>query len=78
MSIIQIPTDIDISAIHPRVIDLFKKPQYAQRTPEWYEVRKTLMIQGMSSRRSSHEEIERDTGSRHGIATRSEIRDGGS
>jgi putative phage-type endonuclease len=49
MSIIPIPTDVNISMLHPRVVDLFKKPQYAQRTPEWYEVRKTLMTASESS-----------------------------
>lgn len=29
--------------IHPQVQKLLKTPQYAQRTPEWYEVRKNLM-----------------------------------
>lgn len=28
---------------HPRVAELMSVPQYAQRTPEWYEVRKSLM-----------------------------------
>jgi putative phage-type endonuclease len=49
MSVIPIPANMNISMLHPRVVDLFKKPQYAQRTPEWYEVRKTLMTASESS-----------------------------
>lgn len=30
-------------AMHPQVAELLGRPQYAQRTPEWYEVRKNLM-----------------------------------
>jgi putative phage-type endonuclease len=49
MSVVQIPSDVNISILHPRVVDLFKKPQYAQRTPEWYSIRKTLMTASESS-----------------------------
>jgi putative phage-type endonuclease len=49
MSVVSIPADVNIFTLHPRVVDLFKKPQYAQRTPEWYEVRKSLMTASESS-----------------------------
>ena len=49
MSIVPIPFDVELSTLHPRVVNLFKKPQYAQRTPEWYEVRKLLMTASESS-----------------------------
>ena len=49
MSVVSIPADVNISTLHPRVVDLFKKPQYEQRTPAWYEVRKTLMTASESS-----------------------------
>ena len=29
--------------MHPRVVELLGRPQWAQRTPEWFERRKTLM-----------------------------------
>jgi len=29
--------------LHPKVQALLTRPQYAQRSPEWYEVRKTLL-----------------------------------
>ena len=43
MSVIPIPTDVVRGNLHPRVVDLFQKKQWVQRTPEWYEVRKGLM-----------------------------------
>lgn len=49
MSIVPIPADVNITTLHPRVVDLFEKPQYEQRTPAWYEVRKTLMTASESS-----------------------------
>lgn len=49
MSLVAIPADVNIATLHPRVVDLFKKPQYEQRTPAWYEVRKTLMTASESS-----------------------------
>ena len=29
--------------MHPRVAELLKRPQWAQRTPEWYEIRRALL-----------------------------------
>ncbi|AGE57767.1 hypothetical protein ATCVNTS1_776R [Acanthocystis turfacea Chlorella virus NTS-1] len=29
--------------IHPKVLELYTRPQYAQRTPEWYDVRRGLI-----------------------------------
>jgi len=49
MSILNIPADVHVANLHPYVVKLFQKPQYAQRTPEWYEVRKTLMTASESS-----------------------------
>jgi len=43
MSIIPIPSDVNVRQLHPEVYKLFQRVQYAQRTPEWYEVRKGLM-----------------------------------
>jgi putative phage-type endonuclease len=43
MSIIQIPSNVDVSTLHPKVIDLFKRPQYEQRTAEWFAVRRGLI-----------------------------------
>jgi putative phage-type endonuclease len=43
MSVLPIPCDVDIKFLHPKVHELFKKKQWIQRTPEWYEVRKGLM-----------------------------------
>jgi putative phage-type endonuclease len=41
MSVLPIPDDA--GNLHPRVVELFDRPQYAQRTPEWYDVRKNLV-----------------------------------
>lgn len=29
--------------MHPRVVALLQRPQWAQRTPEWYDIRRTLL-----------------------------------
>jgi putative phage-type endonuclease len=41
MSVLPIPTDV--GNIHPKVQSLYTRLQYAQRTPEWYEVRRGLI-----------------------------------
>jgi len=41
MSFFPVPNHID--DIHPKVVDLYSRPQYAQRTPAWYEVRRELI-----------------------------------
>lgn len=43
MSILPIPTGVDPETLHPATRALFARPQWAQRTPAWYEVRKGLM-----------------------------------
>lgn len=47
MSVIKPPTNV--GEIHPKVLDLYKRPQYAQRTPEWYEVRRGLITASEAS-----------------------------
>lgn len=42
MSVLPIPSDVNEKQLHPKVLELFKRKQWIQRTPEWYEVRKNL------------------------------------
>jgi putative phage-type endonuclease len=41
MSVIQPP--LDVGPIHEKVLKLYERPQYAQRTPAWYEIRRGLI-----------------------------------
>lgn len=43
MSILGVPDGVDVDRLHPSVVALFARPQWAQRTPEWYAVRRGLL-----------------------------------
>lgn len=47
MSLVPIPTNV--GHIHEKVVDLYSRLQYAQRTPEWYEVRRDLITASEAS-----------------------------
>lgn len=43
MSVYPIPDGVRAETLHPLVVDLFKRKQWTQRTPPWYEVRRGLI-----------------------------------
>ncbi|AGE56157.1 hypothetical protein PBCVNEJV1_023L [Paramecium bursaria Chlorella virus NE-JV-1] len=47
MSVVPIPADA--GELHPKVIELFSRTQYKQRTPEWFAVRRGLITASESA-----------------------------
>ena len=43
MSVHPIPDGVNVDTLHPAVVALFKRKQWTQRTPPWYEVRRGLI-----------------------------------